>query len=94
LKAEEKETPEALEKATNTTPAKAQSKPMALHCVVELDTNCQSSKQESDKDDSDIHSRCSPEKNKKVDNSRMQKRKKIREKAETKVFSTSEQIMV
>jgi hypothetical protein len=53
LKAEEKETqytPQALEKATNTTPAKAQSKLTAIQCVVEVETNCQSSKQETDEE--------------------------------------------
>jgi hypothetical protein len=50
LNAEENEIPQASEKATSTTPAKAQSKLMALRCVVELDTNCQSSKQESDEE--------------------------------------------
>jgi hypothetical protein len=50
LNAEENKIPQALEKATKTAPAKAQSILMAIQCVVELDTNCQSSKHESDEE--------------------------------------------
>jgi hypothetical protein len=50
LTAEENEIPQALEKATKTAPAKDQSTLIAIQCVVELDTNCQSSKQESDEE--------------------------------------------